>query len=74
MLQVERSAILSTFIKLPIVKIFVLFIFDWPFYTGFTVDNKCSAFKNDFKNCQGDEYHFKMCLSNDLYPILPHSN
>ena len=38
MLQVENSAILSTFIKLPfVIKIFVLFIFEWPFYTGFTV-------------------------------------
>ena len=36
--QVEHSAILSTFIKLPIViKIFVLFIIEWPFYTGFSV-------------------------------------
>ena len=34
----EHSAILSTFIKLQIVtKIFVLSIFEWPFYTGFTV-------------------------------------
>ena len=34
----EHSAILSTFIKLPfIIKIFVLSIFEWPFYTGFTV-------------------------------------
>ena len=33
-----NSAILLTFIKLPIViKIFVLSIFEWPFYTGFTV-------------------------------------
>ena len=32
-----HSAILSTFIKLTIViKIFVLSIFEWPFYTGFT--------------------------------------
>ena len=32
------SAILSTFIKLPfVIKIFVLSIFYWPFYTGFTV-------------------------------------
>ena len=31
------SAILSTFIKLPFaIKIFVLTIFEWPFYTGFT--------------------------------------
>ena len=29
---------LSTFIKLPVVtKTFVLSIFEWPFYTGFTV-------------------------------------
>ena len=35
MLRGEHSAILSTFIKLPI--IFVLSIFEWPFYTGFTV-------------------------------------
>ena len=33
----EHSAILSTFIKLPIaIKTFVLFIFEWLFYTGFT--------------------------------------
>ena len=38
MLQGEHSAILSTFIRLPVViKIFVLSIFEWPFYTGFTV-------------------------------------
>ena len=36
MLQVEHSAILSTFIELPfVIKIIVLSIFDWPFYTGF---------------------------------------
>ena len=38
MLQVEHSAILSTFIKLPfVIKIFVLSIFVLPIYTGFTV-------------------------------------
>ena len=32
------SAILSAFIKLPfVIKIFVLSMFEWPFYTGFTV-------------------------------------
>ena len=32
---------LSTFIKVPFVnKIFVLSIFGWPFYTGFTVHAK----------------------------------
>ena len=39
MLQGEHSAILLTFIKLPFVtKIFVLSIFEWSFYTGFTVE------------------------------------
>ena len=34
----QLSAILSTFIQLPVViKIFVLSIFNWLFYTGFTV-------------------------------------
>ena len=38
----EHSAILSTFIKLPfVIKIFVLSILDWPFYTGFTVQKVC---------------------------------
>ena len=37
MLQGEHSAILSTFIKLQfVIKVFVLSIFEWPFYTGFT--------------------------------------
>ena len=38
MLQGEHSAILLTCIKLPVViKTFVLSIFEWPFYTGFTI-------------------------------------
>ena len=38
MLQSEHSAVLLIFIKLPfVIKNFVLFIFEWPFYTGFTV-------------------------------------
>ena len=38
MLQGEHSATLLTFIKLPfVIKIFLLSIFEWPFYTGFTV-------------------------------------
>ena len=37
MLQGEHSAILSTFIMLPmVIKIFVLSIFEWLFHTGFT--------------------------------------
>ena len=39
MLQGEHSAILSTFIKLQfVIKIYVLSVFEWPFYTGFTVN------------------------------------
>ena len=38
MLQREHSAILSNFIKLPVaIKTFVLSVFEWQFYTGFTV-------------------------------------
>ena len=38
MLPLEHSAILLTFFELPFaIKIFVLSIFEWPFYTGFTV-------------------------------------
>ena len=38
MLQGEHSAMLSTFIKLPfVIKFFVLSIFEWSVYTGFTV-------------------------------------
>ena len=41
MLQAEHSAILFSFIKLPfVIKIFVLSIFEWPFYTGFTVPRR----------------------------------
>ena len=36
MLPLEHSAILSSFIKLLfVIRIFVLSIFEWPFYTGF---------------------------------------
>ena len=39
--QREHPAILSTFIKLPfVIKIFVLSIFEWPFYTGLTVPSR----------------------------------
>ena len=44
MLKEEHSAILSTFIKLHfVIENFVLFIFEWPFYTGFTVVYKIYA-------------------------------
>ena len=35
-----KSIALSPFIKLPfVIKVFVLSIFEWPFYTGFTVQS-----------------------------------
>ena len=50
MLQGEHSAILSTFIKLPVViKIYVLSIFEWPFNTGFTVRGKAGTFNSTGK-------------------------
>ena len=43
MLQGEHSAILSAFIKLPfVIKIFVLSIYEWLFYTGFTEQDNSS--------------------------------
>ena len=52
MLPMEHSAILLTFIKLTfVIKIFVLSILEWLFYTGFTVH--CLM-----KNIQGFSYFF----------------
>ena len=50
----EHSAIIWTFIKLPIViKVFVLSIFEWPYKTGFTVAsyNTCSNCDPGAKYC-----------------------
>ena len=42
--RLMHSAILLTFIKLPsVIKIFVLSIFEWLFYTGFTVYRWCDV-------------------------------
>ena len=47
MLQGEHSSILSTFNKIPLViKIFVLSIFEWKFYVGFTVHIVKTGTKN----------------------------
>ena len=62
MLQEEHSAILSTFINLPfVIKICVLPIFEWPFYTGFTVS------RNGV-----DHYHTQQNVASDqsVYFIL----
>ena len=46
--ELEHSAILLTCIRLP----FVLAIFKWPLYTGFTV-NRFSQNNNEFANANG---------------------
>ena len=59
----EHSAILSTFIKLPfVIKIFVLSIFEWLFYTGFTVyflGYKVQKVNTDLQSAQ---HHSFVCL------------
>ena len=53
MLQGEHSAILLTFIMLPLViKIFVLSIFEWPLKTGFTVVFLCLKIPDTAMMCQ----------------------
>ena len=52
--SMEHSAILFTCMKLPIViKIFVLYIFEGPFYTCFTVDH----FELYHKYCEEVQIH-----------------
>ena len=47
MLQEEHCAILLTFIKLPFsIKTFVLYIFEWPLKTGFTVSHTQAQVEN----------------------------
>ena len=57
MLQLEHSAILSTFIKLPFsIKTFVLSSFKWPLKTGFTVLSQISIdIQSDILGAGGDE-------------------
>ena len=62
MLQREHSAILSTFIKLPVViKIFVLSIFGWQFYTGFTVIEFLDSFLGYNQNIRKNTGLMLMC-------------
>ena len=66
----KYSVILSTFIKLPfVINIFVLSIFEWPFYTGFTVPIK--KFKQSMRICIWSFYNpLKLNLqsaANDIF-------
>ena len=70
-LQGEHSAILLTFIKLPIgIKIFVLSIFKWPFYTGFTVHViLADAILHCFATGT-DQFHFRYLKLRCLFGII----
>ena len=64
----EHSAILSTFIKLPfVIKILVLSIFEWPFYTSFTV----IILHYEVFSCHG-LYNFVIDYFSSFQSILPH--
>ena len=68
MLQGEHSTIFLTFIKLPfVIKNFVLSIFEWPFYTGFTIlllDNKIAQ---EDQNSSGLRYIMVYAFSHSLF-------
>ena len=82
MLQGEHSAILSTFIKLPLVfKIFVLSIIEWPLKTGFTVDLiSALCLKNpnaipDFKSSVNNKFMLKpveLGLHTSIHAMISH--
>ena len=73
MLQGEHSVILLTFIKLPfVIKIFVLSIFEWQFYTGFTAQGSGSVVECLTRD-RGFEPHQRHCvvsLSKNINPSL----
>ena len=61
LMQVKGSNANSlTFIKLPVViKNFVLSIFEWPFYTGFTVIETLLSYFNETVLLSIQKYMFK---------------
>ena len=74
-MQWDHSAILLTFIKLPfVVKTFVLSIFKWPFYTGFTVHEKYSTSKKAIKcywtNYKGTRIYDMVHRKSEGYKVL----
>ena len=61
---IEHFAILSTYVKLPLViKIFVLSIFEWPLYKGFTAYQKF-----------GLELHLRVCTSQRLMRLCQYTD
>ena len=78
MLQCEHSSILSIFIKLTfVITIFVLFIFDRPFYTGHPASSEqLETFRKEIFNKQ--EVDIKMNTMqnrmNDMEGLVHHTN
>ena len=84
MLQGEHSTTLLTFIKLPfVIKIFVLSVFEWPFYTGFTVipttykcrlsvpyPHKCEDSPANFHRCEEYVQIFAQILVPELHDCI----
>ena len=72
MLQVEHSAILSTFIKLPFfIKIFVLSIFELPLKTGFTV--QVYLFSGAEEVYEEDEFMINLAIIGQVFSFLVQS-
>ena len=84
--MLEHSAILLTFIKLPLfIKIFVLSIFEWPFYTGFTVyaisnsmcgsrgENRGSGHKKGFLSNTGTDHLKNRKATKPAFNVRPSS-
>ena len=71
MLQAEHSAILSTFIKLPFsIKTFILYIFEWPLKTGFTVQHNSRLSLNAGQKYCSILQYFRPSLSYH-FPLRP---
>ena len=71
MLHQEHSAILLTFIMLPfVIKTFVLYIFEWPFYTGFTVAKHLLHAKSQHSDWSGWFSRLGLSLTPMLAPKI----
>ena len=78
MLQCEHSSILSIFIKLPfVITIFVLFIFDRPFYTGHPASSEqLENFRKEIFNKQVVDIKMNTMQNrmNDMEGLVHHTN
>ena len=71
MLQGEHSAILSTFIGLAfVIKIFILSIFEWPFYTGVTVYDPCFERPMSYVNSEDADQRVMKTIAHCIVAFL----